>query len=49
MACDLHKGGVLVSTDGLKWRLHAAGDSMAASKIESKQTNANSNELALAA
>ena|GEM_PF-5737851 len=42
-------GGVLVSTGGLKWELHAADDSLAALTIESKTINANSNELALAA
>jgi hypothetical protein len=45
---DFHFGGVLVSTDGLRWGLHAADDASPRNN-RIKTINANSNELALAA
>jgi hypothetical protein len=45
---NFHIGGVLVSTDGLRWGLHAADDASPRNN-RIKQITANSNELALAA
>ncbi len=42
-------GGVLVSTGCLKYGLHVEVDRLASLKSRSKQINADSNELALAA
>lgn len=45
----LQNGGVLVSTGSLSSELHAEDDSLASLNTGSKNINANSNELALAA